>query len=489
LVLFASAFAWVVLATGLAIAASTKPVMLVRELAGGPLGSVAIGAGEGGDAVASWSERPLVRAVVRVADKRAGRSRWAISVPLSEGENPRLAVDGRGDAVAIWTSHLGPGAPTVLEAAVRPARVDHWLAQTAISTLQPADEGESTEATPSVTIGARGEVLIVWSAGSEEEPDTPLAVEPGRVIQAVSGSARTGRFDPAATLSRGTDFAQAPQPALDVRGDAVVVWEAGLRSTVFEGRAIQAAWRPAGEGWHQPNTVARTNDSLGKPHVAIDADGRSVAVWERERVSATPHAESQPTAAIESAFGNASTASWGAVQQLSPVGEHASNVQLASGPTGRTIVAWERDSRTSNAVVAASASTGSRTWGTPSTVAAWDHIAPRIRICPRGAECPIVRRLPTAAPQVATNAHGDAALVWEQAGGYRPFVRAASWPATARNWLAPVRVSAPGASEANVAVDGSDDTLVIWQALGECTKRCQQTGPALEVAKLPRAGR
>jgi hypothetical protein len=68
-----------------------------------------------------------------------------------------------------------------------------------------------------------------------------------------------------------------------------------------------------------------------------------------------------------------------------------------------------------------------------------------------------------AAPRVATNARADAALVWEQAGAYHPFVRAANCPASARNRLAPVRVSAPGASEASVALDGSDDAFVIWQ--------------------------
>ena len=204
-------------------------------------------------------------------------------------------------------------------------------------------------------------------------------------------------------------------------------------------------------------------------------------MWER----GTDYArrESSPASAVESAFGNASAASWGAAQALSSPGEFASDVDLASAPTGRIFAVWERKTRTSNAVVAAGGSTASGTWEAQATVAVWDHIAPAIRRCPRGAECPLVRQLPLAAPRLAMNTHGDAALVWEQAGAYRPFVRAASWSTSGRDWLEPVRVSAPGASEAGVALDGSDDVFVIWRTAGT------QAAIALEAAELPNARR
>ncbi|MEA2314204.1 MAG: hypothetical protein QOI03_896 [Solirubrobacteraceae bacterium] len=332
---------------------------------------------------------------------------------------------------------------------------------------------------PSVAIGAGGEVVIVWSEGSEEEPDTSTAVEPGEIIQAVSGSAVTGRFGPSSALSPATDFAHAPHAALDGRGDAVVVWETSVRTTtVFEGQAVQAAWRPSGGGWHQPITLARAIEGLSHPQVAIDAEGRAVAVWERGPNDA--RSESAPASAVESAFGNASAASWGAAQALSSPGESASDVDLASAPTGRIFAAWERKSRTSNAVVAVGGSTASGTWESEATVAVWGHIAPAIRTCPRGA-CRFVRQLPVAAPRLAMNTHGDAALVWEQAGAYRPFIRAARRSTSGREWLEPVRVSAPGASEAGVALDGSDDAFVIWRAVGT------QVATALETAELPNA--
>jgi hypothetical protein len=342
---------------------------------------------------------------------------------------------------------------------------------------------------PRVVIGVGGEVLVVWSEGSEEEPETPLAVEPGQVIEAVSGSARTGLFGPAAALSRATDFSRAPQAALDGRGDAVVVWEAGLRGTVFEGEAIQAAWRSSGGGWRQSITLAHANERLSNPHGAIDAEGRAVAVWEQARPYpyAVPPSESPPSA-IQSAFGDASTASWGGAQELSSPGESASNVQLASAPTGRIVAVWERDSRTSNAVVAAGGSTASGTWRTHTTVAKWGHVAPVIRVC-RGGSCTRVPQLPVASPRVAINARGDAALVWEQAGAYRPFVRLASWPASARDWLAPVRMSGPGASEVSVALDRLDDAFVIWETVDECHAPCQQTSAAVSVAELIPHGR
>jgi hypothetical protein len=489
LLLVTCALAWVLIAAAVVIAAPVVPVTLVPSLPEGRFDSLSIGVGDRGDAVASWSEQPLVRAVVRVAHERAGRSRWAISPPLAAGEAARLAVDGRGDAVAIWTSNGAGSARDAighLEAAVRPAGLGHWRAPTVIGRLQPCD---GCEATPSVVIGAGGEVLIVWSEGSEEEPDTPLAEEPGQVIEAVSGSAQTGRFGSAVALSRATDSSQAPQAALDGRGDAVVVWEACLCGKVFEGRAIQAAWRPSGGGWRPSITLAHANEGPSSPHVAIDADGRAVAVWEQARGYVIHGSESPPTA-LESAFANASKASWGAAQALSSPRESASNVQLASAPTGRILAVWERDSRTSNAVIAAIGSTASGTWGAQTTVATWGHVAPVVRVCRGGACPPAGRQLPAAAPRLAMNARGDAAVVWEQAGAYRPFVRLARLAASAHDWLTPVRVSAPGASEASVALDTFDDAFVIWQTVSECRAPCQQASAALEVAKLaPRDSR
>ena len=485
--LFAAAFAWVYVPADVAIPAPVVPTVLVPPLAEGRLGSVSIGVDDRGDALASWSAAPLVRSVVSVAHQPAGRSRWVISQPLAHGESPQLAVDGRGDAVAIWTSSepLVPEAPALLEAAVRPAGLGHWRAPRVIARLQPCD---GCEAKPSVAIGVGGEVLIVWSEGSEEVPDTPLAVEPGEIIEAVSGSARTGRFEPTAALSRATDFSQAPQAALDGRGDAVVVWEAGLRGTVSEGRAIQAAWRPSGGGWRPPDTLARAGEGLGNPHVVIDADGHAAAVWERAPEYAIHRGEPSAVAFVEAAFGSASAVGWGIAQQLSSSGESASNVQLASAPTGRIVAVWERDSRTSNAIVALGGSTASGTWGSQTTVATWGHVAPLEVLC-RGGACPVAPRLPEAAPRVAMNARGDVALAWEQAGAYRPFIRVASWPSSSRDWLSPVRVSAPGASEADVALDSSDDAFVIWQIVRACKAPCQKTGAAIEVAELLRAGR
>ena len=485
MLLVTCALAWVLIAA-VAIAAPVVPVTLVPSLPEGRFDSLSIGMGDHGDAVASWRALEFGQGTVRVAHERAGRSRWAISPPLAAGESARLAVDGHGDAVAIWTSNgAGPVREGIshLEAAVRPAGLGHWRAPTVIARLQPCD---GCEAMPSVVIGAGGEVLVVWLEGSEEEPDTPLAEEPGRVIETVSGSVQTGRFGPAVALSRATDFSRAPRAALDGRGDVVVVWEVFVRG---EGQAIEAAWRPSGGGWRPSITLAHGNVGLSSPHVAIDAEGRAVAVWEQARAYPGPRGESRPSA-IRSAFGDASAASWGAAQDLSSPGESASNAQLGSAPTGRIVAVWERDSRTSNAVVAAIGSIPSGTWWPQTTVAMWGHVAPALRVC-RGGACPPARgrQLPAAAPRVAMNARGDAAVVWEQAGAYRPFVRLARLPRSARDWLTPVRVSAPGASEASVALDTFDDAFVIWQTVGTCRAPCQQVSAALEVAKLaPRDG-
>jgi hypothetical protein len=484
LVLASLSCACLLAAAAASAATRVKPVALVGPLKDVIPGSLAIATDGRGDRFASWSVGTPAANAVSVAERRAGRPRWKIHRLLAYGSSPTLAVDGRGDAVVIWRAS-NPHAlenPGVLEAAVKSAGSARWSPAKILARFQPSD---GSDPVPDMAIGASGEILIVWSEGSEEEPDTPLAEEPGQSIEVVTGSAKTGRFDGPKAISPSTDFLEAPRAALDGRGDAVVVWEAGLRGPPLFERAIQAAWRPAGSGWRAPTTLARSREGLADPRVAIDEQGRAVAVWERGHESPLRVNGETPSVEVESAFGSASASAWGPTHELSPAGEPAGNVQLAASPTGRLVAAWEGYGRTSNAVVAAVGSTPSGRWEAPSTITTWGHVAPSV--CREGpSSCVIVRQPPRAAPRVAIDARGDATIAWEQAGGYNAFIRAARRPATSRTWLTALRVSAPATSDVDVALDGSGGAALIWRTVGPCPGACLASSLAIDVAELPR---
>jgi hypothetical protein len=122
--------------------------------------AVAVGLGHNGS-------HDTIRAVARPA----GES-WQAPVTLSEvgaasPPRPQLAMDPRGDAVAVWTSYKGSGTKGLIESAIRPAG-ESWQAPINIATVNLKQfEGEhgGTETDipyPRVAIDSKREAVAVW---------------------------------------------------------------------------------------------------------------------------------------------------------------------------------------------------------------------------------------------------------------------------------------------------------------------------------------
>jgi hypothetical protein len=75
---------------------------------------------------------------------------WGPSATVSDGSGPRLAVDAAGDAIAIWQAEYGR-----LEAAIKPAG-EAWGNTARLS------EGEANDE-PDVAVNGRGEATAVWT--------------------------------------------------------------------------------------------------------------------------------------------------------------------------------------------------------------------------------------------------------------------------------------------------------------------------------------
>jgi hypothetical protein len=221
-----------------------------------------------GNAVAIWEAkdnraRCFGEHMVRASSRPAGGA-WQTPVDLSgtggecRAEGPRLAVDSRGDAVAVWIrSELvaGRGARWV-QAASRPAG-GSWQAPIDLSQVG----GSAGAAEPEVAIDPQGDAVAIWEQGFENGEFMQASIRPaGGAWQAPEDVSEPGQTTE-------------PDVALDASGNAIAVWHR------YQGHVIQSAVRPAGGAWQTPVNVTEVNEGTSQPRVASDRSGNAVAVW------------------------------------------------------------------------------------------------------------------------------------------------------------------------------------------------------------------
>jgi hypothetical protein len=145
-----------------------------------------------------------------------------VSPPGRDAAAPDVAVDARGNAVAVWQRADGRGA-TAIEAATRPAG-GGWGAPQRLSPPGPR------VFTPRVAAGGYRAAIVVWTRARRGG----LAVEAARRPRGRVLFDRAFRiFDPAERR----DIGRFARVAMDARDRALVVWE---RSSALASPVIQA---------------------------------------------------------------------------------------------------------------------------------------------------------------------------------------------------------------------------------------------------------
>ena len=162
-----------------------------------------------GDAVAVWSRFDGVRNVVQAA-VAIGGGLWAPAVTLSiagqSGEEPRVAIDSDGDAVAVWTRRIFPS-DTIQASSIHVGGA--WLPAVTLSTA-----GEDAEE-PRVSTDPLGNAVAVWS----RTDSTP------RVIQSSQRPAGGDWVLQPTLLSELGANASEPEVASDSVGNDVAIWK------------------------------------------------------------------------------------------------------------------------------------------------------------------------------------------------------------------------------------------------------------------------
>lgn len=223
---------------------------------------------DNGNAIAVWMQSDFAqnRSAADIwASRYTAQGGWGAPVLIessfADAGEPRVAMDGAGNAIAVFSQHVGERIGIY---ATRFEPATGWGPATAIET-----DDSVAAVVPQIAMEASGRATVVWQA----------VVFTGG---AVSGyEVRANRYTPAAgwgsALPVGTATSNpTPRVAVDGAGNAVAVWVApdGTWDSIWSSRTV------AGGGWTAPVLIETDNThSARTPHVAFDGSGNAVAVW------------------------------------------------------------------------------------------------------------------------------------------------------------------------------------------------------------------
>lgn len=223
---------------------------------------------DNGNAIAVWMQSNYAqnRSAADIwASRYTAQAGWGAPVLIessfAEAGEPRVAMDGAGNAIAVFSQQVGERIG-IYASRFEPAT--GWGPATAVET------DDSVEGVvPQIAMEASGRATVVWQA----------VIFTGG---AVSGyQVRGNRYTPAAGWGSAVPVGIAtnnatPWVAVDGAGNAVAVWVArdGTWDSIWSARTV------AGGGWTVPVLIETDNtNSARTPHVAFDGSGNAVAVW------------------------------------------------------------------------------------------------------------------------------------------------------------------------------------------------------------------
>ena len=315
---------------------------------------------------AVWDRFDGKNLIVQAASRDPATRVWSSPVALStsgrDAQTPRVAVNSRGDTVAVWASVGFQG----------------WGIQAAFKTATGAwgppeqlESGQVGTSAPDVTLDETGRAVAVWAAtagtGWRVHSSARSVAGTWSKAVAVSGPDATGAITPQLALEGTGDVlavwsravgtvvsvesstfsgaqgvwsapakpfsvqgdALAPSVAVNRRGDGVIVWTSSNSS----GLAVMASIRRPGQVWGAPTPLSKAAGGPLTPHVAVDSHGDAVAVWTRSTGGVSR---------VQASSRLAPGVAWTAQRTLSGAGADALTPQVALDDGGDGVVAWAR---------------------------------------------------------------------------------------------------------------------------------------------------
>jgi hypothetical protein len=398
-----------------------------------------------GDAMAVWAQSMNKHWTVLAAKRTASRP-WspprAISSDTNDAASPQVATDAAGNAVAVWQWFDGQN--SIIQSAAYDIRKARWSGPTNLSL-----SGRDSVA-PRLAVDDKGDAVAVW---------TTLSFA-GWTVEAATRSAG-GAWEKASDIITPVAGTASPTVAIDASGDVVVVWAA----TTGTAWVVQASYRPSGGSWSAPADLSEPDRTESiTPQVAIDQDGQAEVVWS---------GSSGGNPVIEQSARSAGGA-WATARVISPAGVASVAPLISIGPSGDAAVVWTSSGKFGLVVTAAYRRKGGD-WGPAVSVSG-------------ASSGPL-------SPSVAVDGHGNVVVAWTRATAGRSLVQAASRTAASGTWTKPTSLSRAGADALtpNVALGPSGDGVLVWSrfsALGFVVQAVgyDRSGPDLTRVVVPGKG-
>jgi len=245
-------------------------------------------------------------------------------------------------------------------------------------------------------------------------------------------------------ISAGGTMANEAHVAFDAQGDAVSVWQRKLPDAEGGKTVVQTSTHPAGGVWSAPEIIsAPDGDTLGA-QLAVDPQGNAVAVWQRAAGNlSVVQASSRPAGGA-----------WSAPLDLSDPAQFANEAKVALDPQGMAMVLWSiAPSISAKPIIQSRTRAAGGDWGPVQNVSSVGDDSYNSNL------------------QFALDAHGNAVATWLRSAPPATVVQAATRPAGGAWSASPQPLSDPGAEArfADVGLDAQGNAVAVWQARGNTT--------------------
>ncbi|NLX47186.1 MAG: hypothetical protein GXY70_03330 [Euryarchaeota archaeon] len=365
-----------------------------------------------GDAIAIWTQQDG-SSQYNLHARMFSDGSWGRPVFLENSTgnvyNPRIAMNEKGDAVAVWRQSDGAFNSVYANEFVHGS----W----GTATLLEGRDGNAYY--PQIAVDGEGNAIAVW----HQSEGTYNNIYANRYSNRVWGEAML--------LESNDSMASDPQIAMDDDGDAIVVWRDLWNGTLNDIHAI--SWN---EGtWGDRVRISEPSNSATNPQIATDGHGTMVAVWYQVfkgtyRIFATIN----------------SNGTWGVPVQIDDNSSRAIDPSIAMNDRGDAVVVWRQQNELSLLRNVCANVYSDAAWGTPTTIR---NSTGNIQI-----------------PSVALADNGDAIVTWSDDCDSPRSIYADRY--SNGIWETPTLIEDHSvfAENPRVAMDGNGNAIMVWNEWG-----------------------
>lgn len=270
-----------------------------------------------GSAIAVWSKRDGALSSIYASRFVAG-SGWdtAQRIETGSGEvlSPNVAVDGKGNAIAVWAQSDGT---------VNSVYANRYVAGSGWGTAELIETGAGSAdkalfgayTPPQLGFDGKGNAIVVW----HQQDGTTTSIYANRYV---TGSG----WGTAELVETSADLAERPGLGVDASGNAIAVWmqRSGTIYSVYANRYV------AGSGWGTAQAIETAGDTARFPEIAVNANGDAMVAWTQKNDTVTKVYASRYAAG----------SGWDAVAQEIGTTEYGNQHQVAMNASGHAFVIW-----------------------------------------------------------------------------------------------------------------------------------------------------